>query len=110
MACKIVVRRFTSGLDFIGDCVNAYPFSKYLGDLVEPQGGAFVIIEVNDANENDASIQELISNNINPTTHNKNFGLRPVKLGDKFFTELLIKGRINVTLQELLQFKVNHNG
>lgn len=108
MSCKIVVRRFTAGLDFIGDCVNAYPFDEYLGGSVEPQGGAFVIIEVNDAKFNNPEIQKLISDNENPTTHNKIYGLRPVKEGDEFFAELLTTGRINVTLEKLLEYKVKH--
>ena len=108
MACKIVVRRFTAGLDFIGDCVNAYPFEKYLGDLVEPQGGAFVIIEINDANFSDLEIKELLSPNLEPITHNNIYGLKPVSKGDEFFTELLTTGRINVTLERLLEYKVKH--
>jgi len=108
MACKIVVRRFTSGLDRIGDCVNAYPYEAYLGSLVEPQGGAFVIIEVNDASFDHPEIQTLISDNENPTTHNKIHGLRPVQEGDEFFTELLTTGRINVTLGDLIKYKVTH--
>lgn len=108
MACKIVVRRFTAGLDYIGDCVNAYPFEAYLGDLVEPQGGAFVIIEVNDCDYDNAEIQSLIEDNLTPTTHNKIHGLQPVSEGDAFFTELLTTGRINVTLEKLLEYKVVH--
>lgn len=109
MACKIVVRRFTAGLDFIGDCVNAYPFEKYLGDSVEPQGGAFVIIEINNAELNNHEIQDLLSPNLNPTTtHNNIYGLQPVQEGGEFFTELLTTGRINVTLEKLLEYKVKH--
>ena len=106
MSCKIVVRRFTAGLDFIGDCVNAYPFEEYLGDLVEPQGGTFVIIEINNADFSHSEIQDLLSPNLNPATHNSIYGLRPVKDGDEFFTELLTAGRINVTLEKLLEYKV----
>tara|TARA_R100000544_G_C2182459_1_gene37566 strand:+ start:62 stop:391 length:330 start_codon:yes stop_codon:yes gene_type:complete len=106
--CKVVVRRFTAGLDFIGDCVNAYPFEMQLGNLVEPQGGAFVIIEVNNATFNDPEIQEILSSNENPTTHNKIYGLRPVSEGDEFFTELLTNGRINVALEKLLEYKIKH--
>tara|TARA_R110000772_G_scaffold84847_1_gene178806 strand:+ start:171 stop:497 length:327 start_codon:yes stop_codon:yes gene_type:complete len=108
MACKIVVRRFTAGLDFIADCVNAYPFEKYLGDLVENQGGAFVIIEINNADFSNLEIQDLLSPNLNPTTHNNIYGLRPVQEGGEFFTELLTTGRINVTLERLLEYKVKH--
>jgi hypothetical protein len=108
MPCKVVVRRFTAGMDFIGDCVNAYPFEKYLGGLVEPQGGPFVIIEVNNADFNHSEIQGLISPNLTPTTHNNISGLNPVSDGDEFFTELLTAGRINVTLEKLLEYKVKH--
>lgn len=108
MACKIVVRRFAAGLDFIGDCVGVYPFEKYLGDLVEPQGGAFVIIEINNANHNNIEIQALLEPNLNPITHNNIYGLQPVQEGDEFFTELLTTGRINVTLEKLLEYKVKH--
>ena len=108
MACKIVVRRFTAGLDFIGDCVNAYPFETYLGDLVEPQGGAFVIIEINNADHDNAEVQALLEPNLAPITHNNIYGLKPVSKGDEFFTELLTTGRINVTLERLLEYKVKH--
>lgn len=108
MACKLVVRRFTAGLDFIGDCVNAYPYEMYLGDLVEPQGGAFVIIEISNCDFDDIEIKRLLLDNMNPTTHNKINGLQPVQEGDPFFTELLTTGRINVTLEQLLQYKVKH--
>ena len=108
MTCKIVVRRFTAGLDVIGDCVNAYPFEKYLGDLVEPQGGAFVIIEINNADFSNFEIQDLLTPNLDPTTHNSIYGLQPVSEGDEFFTELLTTGRVNVTLEKLLEHKVKH--
>lgn len=108
MACKLVVLRFTSGLDHIGDVVNAYPYEMYLGDLVEPQGGAFVIIEVNDCNEDNEVIQSLLEPNLSPTTHNRIKGLKPVKEGDEFFTELLTNGRINVTLDKLQEYIVTH--
>lgn len=108
MACKIVVRRFTAGLDHIGDCVNAYPFEIQLGNLVEPQGGAFVIIEINNADFSHPEIQDLLSPNLSPTTHNSIYGLQPVQEGDEFFAELLITGRINVTLEKLLEYKVRH--
>lgn len=106
--CKMVVRRFTAGLDFIGDCVSAYPFDKYLGNLVEPQGGAFVIIEINNAEFNHHEIQELLSPNLTPTTHNNIYGLRPVQEGGEFFIELLTTGRITITLEKLLEYKVAH--
>ena len=108
MACKIVVRRFTARLDFIGDCVNAYPFEQYLGPSVEPQGGAFVIIEINNAELTNAKIQELLKPNLDPTTHNNIYGLQPVSEGDEFFAELLTTGRVNVTLEKLLEYKVKH--
>ena len=108
MACKLVVRRFTAGLDKIGDAVNVYPFEQYLGDLVEPQGGAFVIIEINNADFNNDEIQALLEPNLEPTTHNNIYGLQPVKEGDEFFIELLTTGRINVTLESLLEYKVKH--
>lgn len=106
--CKIVVRRFTAGLDFIGDCVNSYPFDQYLGDLVEPQGGAFVIIELSNADHDNAEVQTLLEPNLTPITHNNIYGLQPVQEGGEFFTELLTSGRINVTLEKLLEYKVRH--
>lgn len=108
MACKLVVRRFSAGLDHVGDCVNAYPFETYLGHLVENVGGAFVIIEVNDADNDDPRIQELLEPNLNPTNHNNIYGLEPVKEGEEFFTELLTMGRINVSISKLLEYKVTH--
>ena len=108
MACKIVVRRFTAGLDFIADCVNAYPFEKHLGPLVENQGGAFVIIEVNNTDYTNQEVQALLSPNLTPSTNNNIYGLQPVKEGEEFFTELLTTGRINVTIEKLLEYKVKH--
>jgi hypothetical protein len=108
MACKIVVRRFTAGLDYIGDCVGAYPVEQYLGDSVEPQGGAFVIIEVSDADFDNVEIQTLLEPNMNPTTHNNIYGLEPVLEGTECFDELLSTGRINITLSKLLEHKVTH--
>ena len=108
MACKIVVRRFTAGLDAIGDCVNAYPFNVYLGNLVEPVGGAFVIIEISDANYDNIELQTLLAPNMTPITHNSIYGLSPVSEGDEFFNELLTTGRISVTLDKLLEYKVKH--
>lgn len=110
MACKLVVRRFSAGLDFIGDVVNAYPFDKYLGKAVEPQGGAFVIIEVNDCEYTHPEIQALIECYDNPTSRNKKQSLTPVKDGDEFFYELLTTGRINVSLNKLLEYRVFNNG
>lgn len=108
MACKLVVRRFTAGLDYIGDVVGAYPFEKYLGNLVEPQGGAFVIIEVSNADSDNQEIKALLEYNLEVNLPNKVYGLQPVKEGDEFFTELLTTGRINVTLEKLLEYKVVH--
>ena len=108
MACKLVVRRFSAGLDHAGDCVNAYPFEAHLGPLVESAGGAFVIIEVNDVDKDDPRIQELLEPNLNPTTHNNIYGLKPVKEGEEFFTELLTTGRINVSIDKLLEYKVTN--
>lgn len=108
MPCKLVVRRFTYGMDFIGDCVNSYPFDIYLGGLVEAQGGAFVIVEVSNADFDNPAIQGLLTPNMNPTTHNNIYGLKPVNQGDEFFNELLNTGRINVTLEKLLEYKVTH--
>ena len=106
MACKIVARRFTAGLDYIGDCVGASPIGQYLGDSVEPQGGAFVIIEVSDADFDNVEIQTLLEPNMNPTTHNNIYGLEPVLEGTECFDVLLSTGRINITLSKLLEHKV----
>ncbi len=106
--CKLVVRRFTAGLDFIGDCVNAYPFNMYLGDLVEGVGGAFVILEVTGCNERDQRILELMFDNINPIVSNKKYGLRPVQEGEPFFAELKEFNRATVTIETLLTYKVEH--
>lgn len=108
MACKIVVRRFNNGMGWRGDCVNAYPFGEYLGKSVEEVGGEFVIVEVTDADFNHPSIQDLLTPNLPPTTHNNIYGLRPVNDGEEFFTELLTHGRVAVTLAKLLEYKVVH--
>tara|TARA_R110002049_G_C9065989_1_gene554545 strand:+ start:103 stop:429 length:327 start_codon:yes stop_codon:yes gene_type:complete len=108
MPCKIVVRRFTEGLDFAGDCVNAYPFDEYLGPLVEQHGGAFVIVEVSDATFDNEDVQSLLEPNLNPKSHNMIYGLKPVEQGDEFFNELLVFGRINITIEKLLEYKVTH--
>jgi len=108
MACKLVVLRYNSGLDHRGDVTNAYPFDKYLGNSVEPQGGPFVIIEVSDCDKDHPVIQDLIALNLEPTTHNKLQGLQPVTEGDPIFTELLTFGRIRVTLAELQGYIVTY--
>ncbi len=102
--CKLVVRRFSSGLDFMGDCVNSYPIDFYLGELVEPQGGAFVIIEVVNASPKHPVILALIENELEPITANKKQFLQPVLSGDEFFYELLTVGRITVTLAKLQEY------
>lgn len=108
MACKLVVRRFTAHQDYIGDVVNAYPMEKYLGNLVEPQGGAFVIIEVSDADFDDLIIQGLIEEDLTDSQFNKCKFLQPVSEGDEFFHELLTVGRINITLDRLTPYIRDH--
>lgn len=108
MSCKLVVRRFTAGMDYIGDCVNSYTFDTYLGNLVEPQGGAFVIIELSDCDFDDVEVQRMLAPNLEPTIYNNIYGLQPVSEGDEFFNELLTTGRISVTLDKLLEYKVAH--
>lgn len=118
MPCKLVAKRFTADRSYIGDVINAYPMDMYLGLGVEPVGGAFVIIEINDADKDDPTIQALIADwfIINPIwmmgdasaeqyiehpSHDKRQYLEPVEAGDPFFTELLTTGRINVPLDAL---------
>ncbi len=104
--CKLVVRRFTSGLDHTGDCVNVYPFSENLGHLVEGIGGAFAILEIQDCNETNAEILELLEPNLNPTTHNNIYGLRLVDETSPFYNDLKNKTRVSVTLADVLAHKV----
>lgn len=104
--CKLVVRRFTEGLDFRGDVVNAYPFEVYLGDMVEPQGGAFIILDVVNCSYDHPDIQQFLEPNLDPTFHNKIMHINPVEIGDDYYNELISTGRVSVTLEELLKYKV----
>lgn len=108
--CKLVVRRYTEGSDFRGDVVNAYPFEQYLGHLVEPQGGAFVIIEVTDCYYLHKDIQAFVEPNLTSNIHNKFIGIKNPEIGSNYYNELISTGRISTTLSELLENKVVHNG
>ena len=106
--CKLVVRRLTQGLDLRGDVVNVYPFEVYLGDMVEPQGGAFIIVEVVDADFMHPDIQQFIEPNLNPVKNNKIIGIKPAEIGQNYYEELITTGRVSVTLETLLKYKIEY--
>jgi hypothetical protein len=106
MSCKLVIRRYTEGKDFRGDVVNAYPHEVYLGNLVEPQGGAFVIVEVMDCDYMHDDIQAFVEPFLISTTHNKYYGIKDPAVGSNYYNELITTGRIRTTLKELLENRV----
>ena len=110
MSCKLVIRRFTEGKDIVGDVVNAYPTEIYLGDMVEPQGGAFVVIDVTNCEFNSEQVSELLDIVEEPTTHNKIYGLDHNLLGNNHYNELISNGRISMTVEELMTYKVSRTG
>lgn len=121
MTVKLAVKRFSSGRSRIGDVIQAFPSDIYLGDKVEPKGGAFSIIIVEDADIEDPVITELekqwwIKNPkwslgdtqetqyiLNPD-YDRRYHLQPVTEGSSIFSELLDTGRYTTTLEELKTF------
>lgn len=110
MSCKVVVRRFTQGLDSIGDVVNVYPSETYLGNLVEPVGGAFIILDITDCDYDDVRINQFLQIHDNPTTNNKIYGLDHIALGNDHYNSLISKGRVSITIADLLSYKKERNG
>lgn len=107
MIFKLVVRNETAGREFIGDCIDRiFPYEMYLGGMVEPRGGVFVIIEVECADDEDLSDIELlfepylIDGEPHPIYNNKRY-LQPVSDGDPLFTELYNNGRARVNIETL---------
>jgi hypothetical protein len=118
MACKIAVLRRDSGRKWRGDCVAAFDIEKYLGNAVEPQGGAYVVIEVNDCDKENETIQQLVAEwNVSSTEEfiahaefDREYYLEPITEEDQFFADLFNHGRINVTLDKLKEYIRVRNG
>lgn len=112
MACKLAVLRKDSDRKRIGDCVAAFDIDKYLGNSVEPRGGAYVVIEVSDCDKENETIQKLIDEwNVSDTEEfiahsefDRKYHLQPVTQGDQFFADLFNHGRINVNLEKLKEY------
>lgn len=114
--CKLAVIRRKHGPFNIGDVVDALPFETYLGDKVEPVGGAYVIVIVNNADIYHPTIQRLVKpwlvanpdfvmgdssapETIPHSTYQRQFYLRPQTEGDPFFSELLTTGRVEESIE-----------
>ena len=127
MPCKIAVLRQATERSPIGDCIEAFDISAYLGDAVEHVGGMYVIIEVSDCEKDNDEVVKLTSEWLvkNPewlsgdtssneyirhSTLNRQYHLQPVTQGDEFFTELVTVGWVTVTLSKLTEYIRDRNG
>lgn len=109
MPCKLAVRRTSAGTEYVGDCIGVFPYELYLGNMVEPVGGAFCIVEVMDADADNEILIDLCEDWIlddlnNHETYKKKKYLQPVSSGDPFFIELLTNGRVQVTLSQVVDY------
>ena len=57
--CKIAVLRRDSMRSFAGDCIESFDLNVYLGKMVEPVGGAYVIIEITNADKDHETVKKL---------------------------------------------------
>ena len=119
--CKLAVVRKSGGVFHVGDVVQAFDFETYLGDAVEPQGGVFVVIEVNDASAEHPEILKLTQPWMIPNLdyqlgepdalktiphpdYKRKYYLQPLKSGDPFFEELLTTGRVNESIETIKSY------
>lgn len=121
MPCKLAVIRRPSGLFQVGDVIEAFDLDIYLGDAVEPVGGAYVLVEVTNADKDHPHIQKLIKtwmvNNpnwiaIDPDSPEfipcdvspREYYLRPQFEGDPFFNELITTGCVSDTIETVIEY------
>ncbi|WDE07301.1 hypothetical protein SG34_010630 [Thalassomonas viridans] len=103
MPCKIVVMRQVKLKSQIGDVVGAYSIEQDLGDQVEPVGGAFVIINVTDAEVNHPAILQLTAH-IEHDNYERQYYLNPVQPGHEFYEQFVANGKITTDLVTLQSY------
>ena len=111
MSCKLAVKRRSNSREVIGDCVSVHDSNEHLGRMVEPLGGAFVIIDIIDADKNNPHLIKLTKhwkiNNEHHHTFDREFNLSPSVEGDEFFNELISTGRVSATIQQVIDRTVS---
>lgn len=127
MSVKLAVMRISSGKFYFGDVVDATDIDTYMGDKVEPIGGPFAMMIIDDLDPDDELVQLLKSDWMvaNPAyvmgdtlaapeiPHSKYLRrhfLKPTGQDDPFVIEMVKTGQTHGKKQDLLDRLVTRDG